>query len=161
MEKTPADDVTPDETAVAEQASNLLEGILQRMGHELSVEAKHDGDRIVLDIVGDEERELIGKKGQTLDALQYLLSRAVNSQGVRCPVIVDDGGYRGRREEALLELAKTLLEEARSSGKTLAVNPMSAHDRRVIHMALKEEPGVTTHSEGDGIYRRVLIVPEG
>lgn len=175
MENTPADETTDEtaavladvqtaesveETPVAEQATQLLEGILQRMGFELEVEARDEDQRIVLDIAGDEKRALIGNKGEILDALQYIVSRAVNTLGIRCPIIVDDGGYRARRKEALTELAKKLLEEAVSTGKTLAVNPMSAHDRRVIHMALKEEPGVSTRSEGDGIYRRVLIVPD-
>ena len=164
MENTPADQIsdhTPTKATVAQQASQMLEGILQRMGYELEVETQIDDDRIVLDIVGDAERELIGAKGQTLDALQYILARAVNTRGIKCPIIVDDGGYRERRKEALTELARTLLEEAVSSQKTLSVNPMSAHDRRVIHMALKEEPRVATHSEGDGIYRRVIVVPVG
>ena len=153
-------DETTDEATVAEQATDLLQGILQRMGFELEVEAKDEDQRIVLDITGDDERALIGNKGETLDALQYILSRAVNNRGIKSPIIVDDGGFRGRRKEALTELAQKLLDEAVSTGKTLAVNPMSPHDRRVIHMALKEEQGVTTRSEGDGIYRRVLIVPE-
>ena len=171
MEQTPAEETTEeiideprdeaiDEQDVLTQASDLLEGILQRMGYELEVEASDDGQRIVLDIIEDDDGALIGPKGQTLDALQYVLARAMNNRGVKRPIIVDDGGYRGRRKEALLELAQKLLEEARSTGKTLAVNPMSAHDRRVIHVALKEEPGVITRSEGEGIYRRVLIVPQ-
>ncbi len=156
MEKTPE----VDENTFCEQASELLAGIIQRMGYEgLKVQSQMEDERILLDIVGDEERELVGKKGQTLDALQYLLARAINSKGIKCPIVVDDGGYRERRKEALTELAKVLLEEATSTGKTIALNPLGAHDRRVIHVALKEEPGVTTHSEGDGIHKRVLVKP--
>ena len=156
MDKTPE----IDENTVCQQATELLQGIIQRMGYEdLEVQSKVDDQRIVLDIVGDEERELVGKKGQTLDSLQYLLARAVNSRGIKCPITVDDGGYRERRKEALTELAKTLLEEATTTGKTIALNPLSAHDRRVIHVALEEEPGVTTRSEGDGIHKRVIVVP--
>ena len=147
---------------LAQQSSKILGEILDLMGHEFQVEAQQqDGQRVLLNIVGDEQRELVGSKGQTLDALQYLLSRIMsNKLDSKCPVIVDDGGYRERREEALKELAQKLHEEATSTGKSLLLNPMSAHDRRVIHMALKEQQGISTRSEGDGIYRRLLIVPQ-
>ena len=75
-------------------------------------------------------------------------------------MVVDSDGYRERRIEALRELAERLGDKAARTGKIVAVNPMSAHDRRVIHMALRETPGISTRSEGEGEERRLLIVPE-
>jgi spoIIIJ-associated protein len=144
-----------------EAAGQVLKEMLDLMGYELSVEVLEEEDRILLSIDGEGADSLIGKKGQTLDAIQFLLGRMVNRQvRGKKPVVVDCGGYRQRRSEALEDLAQRLCEKATRTGKIVAVNPMSAHDRRVIHMALKEVQGVTTRSEGDGFSRRLLIVPE-
>jgi spoIIIJ-associated protein len=143
-------------------ARELLGEVVSRMGLDLQVQTSVEQDRITLSLDGDGASELIGRKGQTLDALQFLINRMLNRKGFddHRPVVVDSGGYRERRVEALRELALRLGDKAARTGKTVAVNPMSAHDRRVIHMALREVPGVTTHSEGDGAERRLLIVPE-
>lgn len=142
------------------ETAEILRGILSRMGYDLEVQVKEQDSRVLLDIVGDAGGELIGEKGQTLDALQYLVSRIMSrAHNFKQPIVIDNGGYRQRRNEALQQMAQELREKCVSSGKVLAVNPMSAHDRRIIHMALKEVPDVTTQSEGDGPYRRVLIVP--
>ncbi len=139
----------------------LLRELLRLMGFELEVTSRNEPDRLVLDISGAEAGLLIGKKGQTLDALQFLLNKMVSRDlGERQPLVVDSNGYRQRRVEALQQLASRLSEKAQRTGKVVAVNPMSAHDRRIIHLALKETPGVTTRSEGVGIYRRLLIVPD-
>lgn len=143
-------------------ARSLLHGILARMGYELEVLVSADDDRILMSLSGEGASELVGRKGQTLDALQFLINRMLNRKGHddRRPVVVDSDGYRERRIEALRELAGRLGDKAARTGKIVAVNPMSAHDRRVIHMALRETPGITTRSEGEGEERRLLIVPE-
>jgi spoIIIJ-associated protein len=139
----------------------VLQEILQFMGFEVQVACVEESERILFNILGQEARLLIGKKGQTLDALQFLLNKIVYRDGGAPKVlVVDSGGYRQRREESLVQLALRLCEKATRTGKIIAVNPMSAHDRRIIHMALKETPGVSTRSEGEGIFRRLLIVPE-
>jgi spoIIIJ-associated protein len=137
----------------------LLE-IVRLMGYEVEVEVTDEGERTLLVIRGADAGQLIGKKGQTLDALQFLLNRMVGREETRKPIVIDCDGYRERRNEALVQLAHRLKEKATQSGKIVAVNPMSAHDRRVIHMALKDTPGVSTRSEGEGALRRLLIVPE-
>jgi spoIIIJ-associated protein len=137
----------------------LLRELLRLMGYELEVSARSEPDRLVLEISGAEAGLLIGKKGQTLDALQFLLNKMVSRETEQKPIVVDSNGYRQRRVEALQQLANRLSEKAQRTGKVVAVNPMSAHDRRIIHLALKETPGVTTRSEGEGVFRRLLIVP--
>jgi spoIIIJ-associated protein len=144
-----------------EAPGRVLQEIVRLMGYDVEVDTADGDERLLLDLRGTEAASLIGKKGQTLDALQFVLNKIFRRDtDDRKPIIVDSGGYRQRRTEALVQLAHRLCEKATKSGKIVAVNPMSAHDRRVIHLALKETPGVTTRSEGEGIYRRLLIVPE-
>ncbi len=146
----------------------VLGEILKRMGIEASIELREEGDRQVLDIKGVEAGLVIGKKGQTLEALQFLVGKIVHrgfegdaaaSRGQIKPIVIDSGGYRARREEALVELANRLGQKARHTGRTITVNPMSPHERRIIHITLDKVPGVTTRSEGEGIFRRLLIIP--
>jgi spoIIIJ-associated protein len=152
---------SPTEEKQVGLACGMLAEIVALMGFRLEVEGAVEDGRIMLRLDGEEAAELIGRKGQTLDALQFLLNRMLNRQlRDRMPVVVDTGGYRQRRADALKELAERLGEKATRTGKIVAVNPMSAHDRRIIHMALREVPGITTRSEGEGASRRLLIVPE-
>jgi spoIIIJ-associated protein len=144
-----------------EKAANLLREILERMGIEAEVSAFDDEERIILDAHGAESGLVIGKRGATLDALQYILNRIVFKQpGDRPLIVVDAEGYRGRREDSLVDLAKRLADKAQRSGKPVPVEPMSAADRRVVHMALADHPAVTTESEGEGPGRRVVIFPK-
>jgi spoIIIJ-associated protein len=150
-------------------AREVLAEILRRMGIDGTVEVHEEADRTVLDIKGAESGLVIGKKGQTLEALQLLVSKIVHrgaeaevagqSRGLGKPIVIDSGGYRARREGALVELATRLGDKARHTGRTITVNPMSPHERRIIHITLDKVPGVTTRSEGEGIFRRLLIIP--
>src|SRR6185295_8547636 len=144
-----------------ELAAKVLREVLEYMGIDAEVSAFDDGERIILDAHGAESGLVIGKKGATLDALQYLVNRIVFKQpGERPLVVVDAEGYRGRREDSLVDLAKRLAEKAQRSGRPVPVEPMSPHDRRVVHKALADHPGVTTESEGEGPARRVVIFPK-
>jgi spoIIIJ-associated protein len=144
-----------------ELAANVLREILERMGIDAEVSAFDDGERIILDAHGSESGLVIGKKGATLDALQYLVNRIIFRKPGDLPgVTVDAEGYRGRREDSLTDLARRLAEKAVRSGRPVPVEPMNAHDRRVVHMALADHPGVTTESEGEGMARRVVIFPK-
>jgi len=146
-----------------ETARDVLASLLTKMGLEAEVIAQENEERITLEVKGPEGALVIGKKGQTLDSLQYLVNkivakgRAEGEEGK--PIQVDTEGYRGRRAEALVELAKKLAEKAIRTGKPVAADAMSAADRRVIHVALADAEGVTTHSEGEGIYRHLVVVP--
>lgn len=143
-----------------ELAAKVLREILERMGVDAEVSAFDDGERIILDAHGSESGLVIGKKGATLDALQYLVNRIVfKKPGESAGITVDAEGYRGRREDSLTDLARRLAEKAIRSGRPVPVEPMNAHDRRVVHMALADHPEVTTESEGEGMARRVVIFP--
>ncbi len=144
-----------------EFAANVLREILDRMGVDAEVSAFEDTERIILDAHGSESGLVIGKKGATLDALQYLINRMVNkTPGERPRIVVDAEGYRGRREDSLMDLAKRLAEKAERSGHPVPVEPMTAQDRRIVHQALADHPGVTTESEGEEPMRRVVIFPK-
>src|SRR5262245_18490514 len=145
------------------RAHEVLTEILRRMGIEAAIELVDDGTQVVLDVKGKEAALVIGKKGQTLEALQFLVAKIVHrgregEVGLR-PILVDAEGYRARREGALVQMANRLGEKARASGRTITVNPMCPHDRRIIHITLDKVPGVTTRSEGEGVFRRLLIIP--
>jgi spoIIIJ-associated protein len=151
--------------ATMEQAADVLRNLLTRMGLEAEVVASEDVERVTLEVKGEETGLVIGKKGQTLDALQYLVNKIV-SQGLPedaegKPINVDAEGYRGRRAESLIELAHRLAEKAKRTGRPVEAEPMSAADRRVIHVALAEMEGVSTQSEGEGIYRHLVVIPNG
>jgi spoIIIJ-associated protein len=144
---------------MAAEAARVLEGILERMGLRARVFATEDAEHVRLDISGPEAGLIIGKQGQTLDALQYLVRRIVGRPGDTKSIVLDSEGYRDRREDALVEMAYRLAEKVQQTGRPLAVEPMSAHDRRIIHITLDKFPGVATRSEGEGVHRRLLIVP--
>jgi len=146
-----------------DKAATVLTQLLEHMGLQAEVVATEDAERITLEVKGPETGLVIGKKGQTLDSLQYLVNKIV-SKGVAedaesKPINVDAEGYRGRRAESLIELAHRLAEKAKRTGRPVEAEAMSAADRRVIHVALAEMEGVSTHSEGEGIYRHLVVVP--
>ena len=145
-----------------EAAAKALREILDRMGIEAEVSAFDDGERIFLDAHGAESGLIIGKKGATLDALQYVVNRIISKKPNDGPgVVVDAEGYRGRREDSLVDLANRLADKAIKTGRPVRVEPMNPHDRRIVHVTLKEHPGVTTESDGEGLFRRVVNLPEG
>lgn len=144
-----------------EAAAKALREILERMGIDAEVSAFDDGERIFLDAHGAESGLIIGKKGATLDALQYIVNRIVSKKPNDGPgVVVDAEGYRGRREDSLADLARRLAEKAVKTGRPVPVEPMSPADRRIVHVTLVDHPGVTTESDGEGLFRRVVIYPK-
>ena len=145
-----------------EEAANVLKQILTKMGVEADIVPTENEERITLEVKGPETALVIGKKGQTLDALQYLVNKIVSmkvAEGEGKGVTVDAEGYRDRRAEALVELAHKLAEKAKRTGRPVAADPMSAADRRIIHVTLANMAGLTTRSEGEGIYRHLIVIP--
>jgi spoIIIJ-associated protein len=154
-----------DVAATAEKAKAALEEILKLMGIAATVNTKpgETTDEIVLDVRSDNNALLIGRKGQTLEALEYLVIRIAGerpgSEGAH--IVVDIENYRERRRRSLQDLALRMGEKAKRQRKTVTVDALSAADRRIIHAALQDDPWVTTRSLGQGSYRRLLIIPEG
>lgn len=152
-------------TAVATTSKEIMQEILTLMGVSAEVESKqgHDTSEVVLDIKGDNSGLLIGRRGQTLEALQYILSRIVAEKlGPEGPQpIVDAENYRGRRVRTLEDMALRMGEKAKRSRRTMGIDALSARDRRIVHLTLQDDPWLTTKSLGNGPFRRLLIIPEG
>lgn len=147
-----------------ERALEILRGILERMEIPADISMAEIEEKVVLDISCEHEddvQRVIGRRGQVIDALQHLVSKAVGRfrEDDYKPVIVDAADYRRRHIERLEGLAERMAEKARSSGRPVDLNPMPAHDRRIIHMALAEQSGVETRSEGEGMDRHIVVFP--
>lgn len=158
--------LTPEDKAVVEQklttAEQFLTGVLERMGVEAALETRMDEDDIfVINIAGDDLGLIIGRRGQTLDALQFLVNQVANkSGGVWVRIVLDAQGYRERRAEALAALARRMANKARRERRRVVLEPMNALERRIVHLTLVEEKGVETFSEGEDPHRRVVIAPK-
>ncbi|MCG8557768.1 MAG: KH domain-containing protein [Proteobacteria bacterium] len=144
----------------AERSQQVLEGILGHMGLTTHITLRENGERVVLDVQGADAGRVIGKKGQTLDAIQFLVNKIVNRQPeARRHVIVDSGNYRERRDNGLVSMARREARRAIQQSRVITLEPMSPRDRRVIHLSLAKLPGVSTRSDGEGMERRVRIIP--
>lgn len=144
----------------AEKARLLLEGILVRMQIVSPVDVDETEEAIMLNIRGDGSGLLIGKRGQNLDAIQYIVNKAVHhSANGHKMIVIDTEEYRKRREESLVALAIRLGEKAKKTKKPVTVGHMNAHDRRVIHMAMQNDETLATKSRGEGEYRKIVILP--
>jgi len=144
----------------AMRAKRILEGILQRMDLDCPLTVEETADTILLNIKGDGSGLLIGKRGQNLDAIQYIVNKAVSKHtNNRKMIVLDTEAYRKKREESLIALAEKLAEKVKKSKKALTVGHMNAHDRRVIHLALQNDESLTTKSRGEGEFRKIVIMP--
>ncbi len=145
------------------EATEYLKSILEGMGFtEVSVLAREAEEDIYFEITcGEDNGNIIGRRGETLDALQYLTRLFVNKSGNNKRVSLNVGDYRKRREETLRALAKRQAGRVLKYGRSTALEPMNPYERRIIHTAIQEVEGVTSHSVGDGDRRRVVITPEG
>jgi spoIIIJ-associated protein len=149
-------------SARAQAAREIVGQLLEKMGLEMEPRLVQDGEEeIHFDLIGGEAVRVIGKKGEALLALQFLANRILarrETEGGQ-HVVLDAAGYRQRRRDALVGLAEQLAARAMEENKVVRLSPMSAHDRRVFHLALAEKDGVTTRSEGSGLFRPLLIIP--
>jgi len=150
-----------DESEQAGEVREVVERILQAIGVQARVEIEESDETLTATIVGRELGLAIGKHGQTIDAIQYLANAVVwRGRGdERKAVVVDAAGYRARREATLDALAKRSAERAISTGRSVELDPMTAVERKVVHLALKETDGVVTRSEGTEPNRFVVIDP--
>ena len=157
-EKVPA--VSVDEGEMVKVAENFLKEVCDKMGVEAGFEITCDAEdsRININIVGKDMGLLIGKRGQTLDALQYLTSLVVNKEsGTYYKVKLDTENYRARRRETLENLAKNLSSKVKKTKKSVALEPMNPYERRIIHSALQYDKFLETYSEGEEPNRKVVI----
>jgi spoIIIJ-associated protein len=142
-------------------AKKLMMGLLERIGVGTVVEGFFREGNLCLEIKGDREGILIGRHGRTLDSLQMLINRMINKQLKRpVKVILDIDDYRKKRIETLTKMAVRLGEKAKRGGYPLTIGPFNAHDRRIIHMTLKEDPSLTTESFGEGEIKKLMIIPK-
>ena len=157
------------EDDIANTARGILEKLLAGMGVSASVTLHIapgvEGEAappITLDIEGDDLGILIGRRGQTLACLQYVVRLIVSHQTKRAlPIIIDVENYRQRRYEALQNLARRIAEQVRDNDMPFALEPMPAYERRIMHITLVDHPKVTTRSIGEGEGRKVIIEPKG
>ncbi|HBR28167.1 MAG TPA: protein jag [Firmicutes bacterium] len=146
---------------LAQQAVRFLREILVNMGIFAQVEMFRRPGYIMLNVSGDDLGKLIGRHGQTLNALQYVVNLAAHrDSNEQERIIIDVGGYRKRREENLKRIALSAAERVKQRGRKEVLNPMSPQERRIIHLALQDNKEVVTQSEGDDPYRRVVISPK-
>jgi spoIIIJ-associated protein len=158
-----------EKSQITEVAREALEGLLGRLGVEASVNLEEKppfesgtgaAEVITINVTGDDLGILIGRRGQTLAALQHIVRLMVAHRiKARVPIVIDVEGYKQRRYEALQALARRMAEQVRERKKPFALEPMPAYERRIIHLALADDPDVTTESTGVGEVRKVVIMP--
>jgi spoIIIJ-associated protein len=151
----PAEAGGDDEAAVRE----LLERVAAAVSATCTVSVAERGDELVATLEGGDLGLLIGRHGQTIDALQYLANALAHRRGSARRVVVDAAGYRARRETALHAMAQRNAERASATGSAIALEPMSSVERKVVHEFLKDDPEVETTSEGSEPNRYVVILP--
>ena len=140
------------------EAAKFLSEIIAKMGLNVQIEGFYNEECNFIEIKGEDSRVVIGKRGQTLDALQYLTNLVTNKGADEYKrVIIDVEGYRSRREKTLEQLAVKLAKKVLSTGRSAKLEPMNPYERKVIHATLQQVEGVTTKSEGEEPYRRVII----
>jgi spoIIIJ-associated protein len=142
------------------QPKATLEKILELLGFTATVEEHTLEDGILLDVKTEDSGRLIGRQGQTLSDLQYIANRLLFQQDAAAPkALVDVGGYRAQAREALVKKAMDAAEKVRRWGDVVELEPLSAFDRRIIHQALREDPGVETHSvEVEGTEKKAILL---
>ena len=151
----------PQTDAPKDVVAELLERLIDALDLDGDIEVSDDGETVVGSVHGDDLGLFIGHHGQTIDAVQHLASRMVHGEGHRPArrVIIDAGGYRDRRREALVGMADDAADEALREDRAVALEPMSAGERRIVHEHLRDRDGIETHSEGEEPARHLVVEP--
>lgn len=142
------------------QPKETLEKILELLGFQATVEEKQIEDGLLLDIASDDSGRLIGRQGQTLSDLQYIVNRMLFQQDQSVPrVTVDVGGYRSQAREALVKRALEAAEKVRKHGDIVELDPLNSFERRIVHQAIKDDPDIESHSvEVEGTDKKVILL---
>ena len=144
-----------------EKGTQFLSKIFKEMNMDVTIDVKEKNGYLVFDLKGENLGILIGRRGDTLDSLQFLMNLVINEKNsTKVKGIIDIENYRAKREETLIGLSRKLAAKARKTGQKVVLEPMNPQERRIIHMALQNDRRVTTYSEGEEPYRKVVIVPE-
>lgn len=159
------EEVPANQVQVSEEIMDMCRAVLQRVADSItddaSVSVSKTEEYVCFEIAGGNSAVLIGKRGQTLEAIQYLAEKIINKHTARrVRIRVDIEGYLNKRKERLESLAKRLAEKVKVSGKPSTIGQMNAHDRRIIHISLKDNVEVRTQSIGEGFYRKLVIFPK-
>lgn len=142
-------------------AKTFLSQVFDSMGLDVNITAKSDSESLNVNMAGDNMGVIIGKRGDTLDALQYLTSLVVNHESEdRIRVILDTENYREKRHSALIALANRLADKVARTGRKYTLEPMNPYERRIIHSCLQANDEVTTFSVGEDPYRKIVIAPK-
>ena len=175
IEEEPAAEVVSEEKDAAQKAADkkaalaaaevkgkeFLSKIFKEMKLDVTIDVKEKGGYLIFDLKGKNLGILIGRRGDTLDSLQFLLNLVINEKNTaKVKGIIDIENYRAKREETLIGLSHKLAAKARKTGQKVVLEPMNPQERRIIHMALQNDRRVSTYSEGEEPYRKVVIVPE-
>jgi spoIIIJ-associated protein len=148
-------------TAAARAGRNAIEKIVNSITAGASIAIMEEGKRVSYDITGGKAGILIGKRGQTLEAVQYLVEKVVNRNSKeRVRVSIDVGGYLAKKRQNLESLAERTAQKAKKNGTPVTLGQLNAHDRRIIHLALKENEDVITKSMGTGFLRKLVVLPK-
>ena len=142
------------------QPKDILEQLLTLLGFQVTVDEHHLEEGLLLDVKAEDSGRLIGRQGQTLSDLQYVVNRLLFQKDAESPkVMVDIGGYRAQTRDALVKKAKQAAEKVRRWGDVVELEPLSAFDRRIVHNALKDDPAVETHSvEVEGTTKKAILL---
>lgn len=163
QEVSEANEITDEELdRIADVAIAALQDILKHfdVGEVTIDEYEGDDGELILDITGDDLAVLIGRHGKTLDALQFVVSAiTVRSIGFRYPVVVDVEGYKNRQRQKLESMARSAASKAANQNRSIKLRPMTPYERRIIHIALRDDDRVETASEGEGSARHVVVLP--
>lgn len=148
------------EVTVEDKAIEFLNQVFEAMNLQVTIETSYNEEEkeLSINLIGNDMGILIGKRGQTLDSLQYLTNRVANkTQDGYVRVKLDTEDYRRRRKETLENLARNIAGKVKRTRRTVVLEPMNPYERRIIHSALQSDPAVSTHSEGEEPYRRVVV----
>lgn len=158
-EEEKTDDAGVDE--LEDLGREKLQHILDAVTDDAKISIHRNRTEVCFDVSGGDSGILIGKKGQTLEAMQYLLEKMVRKNNPkRLRIKVDVEGYLRSREDNLIKQSINMAQKVKKTGKPVVVGQMNPHDRRIVHVALKGHPGVRTQSKGDGFIRKIIILPQ-
>lgn len=150
------------EAGPAYRTEKFLQGLFERMSVQAKMKIEEEEGRVNVTLEGDDMGILIGRRGETLDAIQYITALAVNrGEETYAKISINSENYREKREEYLQHLAAKTADRVLKYNRSIALDPMAAHDRRIVHAAVQDMPGVTTFSTGQEPNRRVIVAPEG